>query len=91
VTKSDEPSVARTRNRSVELSEETESGDKAGIERVLCVISGFAVTYGGVLRAPGHRRISPPMNARESLCGVLVREYLRGVQGVGSSHILQLS
>ena len=44
VTKSDEPSVARTRNRSVELSEETESGHKAGIERVLCVISGFAVT-----------------------------------------------
>ena len=40
----DEPSVARTRNRSVGLSEEAESGDKAGIERVLWVISGFAIT-----------------------------------------------
>ena len=40
----DEPSVARTRNLSVDLSEEAESGDRAGIERVLWVISGFAVT-----------------------------------------------
>lgn len=40
----DEPSVARTRNRSEGLPEEAESGDKAGIERVLWVISGFAVT-----------------------------------------------
>ena len=40
----DEPSVARTRNRKVDLSEEGESGDKAGIERVLWVTSGFAVT-----------------------------------------------
>jgi hypothetical protein len=47
----------------VDLSEETELGDKAGIESVLCVTSGFAVTYGGVLRAPGHRRSSPPINA----------------------------
>jgi len=40
----DEPSVARTRKRSVGLPEEAESGDKAGIERALWVISGFAVT-----------------------------------------------
>lgn len=63
------PSVARTRNRSVDFLGEGESVDRAGIERVLCVTSGFAVTYGGVLRAPGHRRISPPMNALESLGG----------------------
>ena len=40
----DEPSVARTKNRSVDLSEEAESGDRAGIESVLWVTSGFAVT-----------------------------------------------
>ena len=40
----DKPSVARTRNRRVDLSEEVESEDKAGIETVVCVTSGFAVT-----------------------------------------------
>lgn len=41
----DEPSVARTKNRRVDVSEEGESGgDSAGIERVLWVNSGFAVT-----------------------------------------------